>query len=82
MEVAAQTRVIFLDDDPGGLLDRLGPDSTLRRNQTRIIRFSPQTIQQTTAMVAFVASDELQTFSSEKVKQAQNLTEICFLHLC
>lgn len=29
MEIAAQPGVIFLDDDPGGLLHRLGPDSSL-----------------------------------------------------
>lgn len=30
MKVAAQPGVVFLDDDPGGLLHRLGPDSSLR----------------------------------------------------
>lgn len=28
VEVIAQARVVLLDDDPRGLLDRLGPDST------------------------------------------------------
>lgn len=32
VEVAAQPGVVFLDDDPGGLLHRLGPDSSLRRS--------------------------------------------------
>lgn len=30
VEVIAQSCVVLLDDHPGGLLDRLGPDSTLR----------------------------------------------------
>lgn len=34
MEVIAQTCVVFLNDDPGGLLDGLGPDTTLRRGHT------------------------------------------------
>lgn len=33
VEVTAQAGVILLDDDPGGLLHCLGPDSSLRRNQ-------------------------------------------------
>lgn len=33
VEVAAQAGVIFLDDDPGGLLHRLGPDSSLTKNR-------------------------------------------------
>lgn len=32
VEVAAQPGVVFLNDDPGGLLHRLGPDSSLRDN--------------------------------------------------
>lgn len=31
VEVAAQPGVVFLDDDPGGLLHRLGPDASLWR---------------------------------------------------
>lgn len=31
VEVAAQPGVVFLDDDPSGLLHRLGPDSSLLR---------------------------------------------------
>ena len=34
VEVATQPGVIFLNDDPGGLLHRLGPDSSLEENQT------------------------------------------------
>lgn len=34
VEVTAQTGVVLLDDDPGGLFDGLGPDSPLKRNQT------------------------------------------------
>lgn len=30
VEVATQTGVVFLDDDPSGLLHRLGPDSSLQ----------------------------------------------------
>lgn len=33
VEVAAQAGVILLDDDPGGLFHRLGPDSSLRKNK-------------------------------------------------
>lgn len=33
VEVAAQTGVVLLDDDPGGLLHCLGPDPPLKRNQ-------------------------------------------------
>lgn len=32
VEVAAQPGVVLLDDDPSGLLHRLGPDAALRRN--------------------------------------------------
>lgn len=35
VEVTAQTGVILLNDDPGGLLDCLGPDPSLRRNQSK-----------------------------------------------
>lgn len=30
VEVVSQPGVVFLDDDPGGLLHRLGPDSSLK----------------------------------------------------
>lgn len=33
VEVAAQAGVVLLDDDPGGLLHRLGPDSSLSKNE-------------------------------------------------
>lgn len=33
VEVIAQACVVFLNDDPGGLLDGLGPDATLRREE-------------------------------------------------
>ncbi len=32
VEVAAQPGVVLLNDDPGGLLHRLGPDAALRRH--------------------------------------------------
>lgn len=35
VEVTAQTGVILLDDDPGGLLDCLSPHPPLKRNQSR-----------------------------------------------
>lgn len=40
VEVAAQPGVVFLDDDPGGLLHRLGPDSSLRRSANHRIKHS------------------------------------------
>lgn len=40
MEVAAQPGVVFLDDDPGGLFHRLGPDSSLWRSANhRVTRY-------------------------------------------
>lgn len=36
VEVIAQTGVVLLNDDPGGLLYRLGPDSTLTETSTHL----------------------------------------------
>lgn len=36
MEVIAQSCVVLLDDHPGGLLDRLRPDSTLEEEAHRL----------------------------------------------
>ena len=37
VEVVSQPGVVFLNDDPGGLLHRLGPDSSLQtRNKTHM----------------------------------------------
>lgn len=33
VEVVAQPGVVFLDDDPGGLFHRLGPDSSLKNHR-------------------------------------------------
>lgn len=35
VEVVAQAGVVLLDDDPSGLLHRLGPDSTLQHHRRR-----------------------------------------------
>lgn len=35
VEVVAQPGVVLLDDDPSGLLHRLGPDSTLQHHRRR-----------------------------------------------
>lgn len=35
VEVTAQAGVVLLDDDPGGLLDCLGPDSTLKTDREK-----------------------------------------------
>lgn len=41
VEVASQPGVIFLDDDPGGLFHRLGPDSSLQAGaQTTTLIYS------------------------------------------
>lgn len=36
VEVVAQSCIVLLDDHPGGLLDRLGPDSTLEEEAHRL----------------------------------------------
>lgn len=37
VEVIAQTGVVLLDDDPSGLLYRLGPDTSLQCNENKVL---------------------------------------------